>query len=166
VKWALALLVACSGSKPPAASGTFMLDVGSNATRDAIDAEIANAIEVVQSNTLRDAVAREYGKPVAGTIHAQRRPDSTVIEVGVDASDPAEAARTCNQVIQTFLTMRLDGYMTDIQAREHGIDATIEHMSPTDPQRATLQNQLVQLELERSSYRSDARALDPCRPRR
>ena len=165
MKWIAVLLVACA-SKAPAASGAMMLDVAPTATRDALDAEVANAIEMLRGPMLRDRVSHERGMPFDGAIVAHRRGDSTVIEVGVELADPLAAAAACNQLMRAFYEMRLEARIAGGVDRANRLEEMADKLPKGDPQRDKLDAEVAQLERDRELSQSDVKLIEPCQPRR
>jgi uncharacterized protein involved in exopolysaccharide biosynthesis len=159
--------VACRNA-PKEATGTFVLEVSGSDTRDAIDARVANAIELLQSRAVAQRVSERIKSPTADVVqhavHARRRADSTVIEVAVALPDPIEAASVCNNAIMTLVELEREKQLVESQNRARVLADLLDKLPAEDPRRKQLGDELVKIEIERTGLRATVRPLDPCLP--
>ena len=163
--------------------GALMLQVSPDATKDSIDVQIANAIELLQSRWLVERVVErerlglvlggDKQDPAVATqtiqqaIRASRRGDSSVIEVGIaDQMDPRAAMDVCNRLMQAFFEHRLEARVADIRTRMAALASELEQLErAADPRLGDVKKRLHELELESLQQKSDVQLVDPCRIR-
>jgi uncharacterized protein involved in exopolysaccharide biosynthesis len=187
----IAMLAGChsGGREPVVERGTLLLDVSPEATRDSIATQVANAIEILQSQNLVERVVEQdrlelaFGgdrgvavQKIQAAVRARRRGDSSLIEVDLafpsrTAVDPVVAAKICNRLMQAFVEQRAHARMAAHDAHQTRLANQLEELeragsAAADPLRDRLENELLALARDRAREPLDVRLVDPCRPRR
>lgn len=187
------LLVACAcatlgcdgGGRADAARGALQLSLDeSQASRDAIDAHVATAVEQVLSRSIAERAVRrlfldrdptvaasrgEATARVQRSARAERRGGSLVVDVGVADDDPQRATEVCNALLESLVEARLEARFAPLERRVEWLTTQREQLAGVpadDPRVRALDAQILELELERGAVRSDVSVLDACTPLR
>ncbi len=187
------LLVACAcatlgcdgGGRADAARGALQLSLDeSQASREAIDAHVATAVQQVLSRSITERALQRLGldrdptfAPSGGeavarvqrSARAERRGGSLVVELGVADDDPRRATEVCNALLEAVIEARLEARFAPLERRIEWLTTRRDGLSGVpadDPRVRALDAQILELELERGAVRSDATVLDACAPLR
>lgn len=76
------------------------------------DRAVQNELKIINSRTVKSAVAKAYGSPIGVT--ARSGGESDVIILSASSSDPEKAARMVNVYAETYQSARVDAQLQDL----------------------------------------------------
>lgn len=153
----LVLLAACDRGMGPHAHGRLVFDVRPAAEADVF---LATEGEVLRSEPVLGRVRENYRTQVqSSAVSVKRDPNTMILDVFVKNGDPQVAAKTCNQVMQVYVDMRMEMGLMKVQQQ---LDVLSEALDKT-PGDADLQRRIKDLEIQSHMRETDVRVLEPCR---
>ncbi|HEV2070819.1 MAG TPA: polysaccharide biosynthesis tyrosine autokinase [Acidimicrobiales bacterium] len=84
---------------------------------------VNNAVAVMKSRSVREAVAAELGKEPEVTIRPQEVSD--VVTISAESTDPAEAANVATTYAQTYIASRRQALIDDLLAASEEVQAKV-----------------------------------------
>ncbi len=178
------LLAACDG-RASTARGALVLDLEEERVgADVIDAQVATAVEVMQSRPLLERVVRRLAldhvpalapDPIASlarAVHGSRRGSSLLVDLEVSLEDPELATSVCNELLAQYLETRIEAALGPIVTELEWISSQLETVGDAPeaaPQRERLRERAAQLAIAQNGARgrAGARVLERCeRPAR
>ncbi|MBW3626294.1 MAG: polysaccharide biosynthesis tyrosine autokinase [Actinobacteria bacterium] len=85
---------------------------------------VNNAVAVMKSRSVREAVAAELGKEPDVTIRPQEVSD--VVTISAESTDPAEAANVATTYAQTYIASRRQALVDDLLAASEEVQAKVD----------------------------------------
>ncbi len=142
------------------APNTLAQQVGGVAQQPDSDPEATKATNIllVTTSTVANRVRTElHLTPVdVGSVSAVGESDANVVDINVTNSDPALAAKIANQWARAFVAYSRGNAIAQAKQAETTIQAKLNAMAPTNPQREGLVQAMAKLVLAEAAATSDA----------
>lgn len=87
------------------------------------DSDVLTEIGVMESRSVRQAVAEELGRPVEVSIQADG--DTDLVTISAESTEPAEAAQVANTYAEVYITTRRQQLVADLQTAIDQVQAKV-----------------------------------------
>jgi hypothetical protein len=124
----------------------------------------ATEAEVLRSKPVLDMVFEQLGRQVSRdhlVIEAERRGDTSILDIRVAMPDPAVARDVCGQLVQQYIALRRVTQHTGVAQVIASMADEYERTKST-ADRELLHKRMLDLEIQERALAVDVRGLEPC----